>query len=203
MKKSGFIVIALLFSQLAFCQLPFTAGPKVGANFSSLRSTNPDQRISTENIIGWAFGGFARASIGTFYVQPEAYFNEQGSNLRIWQSPDPGTPNGAGTEGRVRLTTLDIPLLFGLRLIPLDAINVRLMAGPVYTRVVSERINDLRLLNPATYQFNRDNLGLQGEVGADFTNFTFDVRYQTGLGTINGFDQRVSLFHVALGYKLF
>lgn len=201
MKRLGILLVCLCFAQMAAAQ-SITLGPKVGANFSSLKSSNPDQRYSTEHFTGWAVGGFIRANLGPLYLQPELYFNEQGSDLTFRDHP--ADPNRTDFAGRVRLTTMDVPVLVGVRLIPLDKFNLRLMAGPVYTRVLNERINDLQLLDRDKYSFEKENLGYQAGAGIDIGKLTFDMRYQ---GTINEFnkpfDQRTSLWHAMLGIKLF
>jgi hypothetical protein len=201
MKRIGVLLVSLLFAQLAFAQSPITFGPKVGANFSSFKSSDPDRRLSTEHFTGAAAGAFIRGSFGFFYVQPELYFNEQGSNVQF----RPAYADSPTTDfnGRIRLTTMDVPVLFGLRLIPLDKFNLRLMGGPVYTRVLNERINDLRLLDPNAYQFERDNFGFQAGAGIDIGKLTLDVRYQGSITEINKpFDQRSSLFHTSVGFKI-
>jgi hypothetical protein len=202
MKRLSILLVSLFFTQLAFAQSPLTFGPKLGANFSTLKSSDPDRRITTEYFTGGAAGVFLRGNLGFFYIQPELYFNEQGSNLSL--NPDPADPNATDFNGRVRLTTMDVPLLFGIRLIPLDKFNLRILAGPVYTRVLNERVNDLRILDPTTYNFNKENLGYQAGAGIDIGKLTFDVRYQGSLSDFNQpFDQRSSIVHASLGFKLF
>lgn len=201
MKRLSILLISLFFTQLALAQSPVTFGPKFGANFSSLKSSDPDKRFTTENFTGAAAGIFVRANLGFFYLQPEVYFNEQGSNLHFRENP--ADPTQTDFNGRIRLTTMDVPVLFGLRLIPLDKFNVRLMGGPVYTRVINERINDLRLLDPDAYQFEKENFGYQAGVGIDISSLTFDVRYQGTINEINKpFDQRSSLIHASVGFKI-
>jgi hypothetical protein len=77
------------------------------------------------------------------------------------------------------------------------------MAGPVYTRVMNERINDLRMLDPKNFQFERDNVGYQAGAGLDIGKLSFDLRYQGSITEMNKrFDQRSSLYHTSIGYKL-
>lgn len=195
------LLASLFFAQLAFAQSPITFGPKVGANFSSLKSSDPDKRFSTEHFTGGAAGVFLRGNLGFFYIQPEIYFNEQGSKLNL--NPDAADPNATDFNGRIRLTTMDVPLLFGVRIIPLDKFNLRVQAGPVYTRVLNERINDPRLLDPSTYHFDKQSLGYQAGAGIDLGKFTFDVRYQGGLNDFDKpFNQRSSSIHTSLGFKI-
>jgi hypothetical protein len=202
MKRLSILLTFFFFAQLAFAQSPVTFGPKIGANFSSLKSSDPDRRFSTEHFTGGAAGVFLRGNLGFFYIQPEIYFNEQGSNLNL--HPDPADPNATDFNGRVRLTTMDVPLLFGVRIIPLNKFNLRVQAGPVYTRVLNERINDLRFFDPTTYHFAKESFGYQAGAGIDLGKFTFDVRYQGSLSDFNQpFDQRSSIIHTSLGFKLF
>lgn len=201
MKRFSILLVSLFFTQLAYAQSPITFGPKVGASFSSLKSSDPDRRITTEHFTGGAAGVFLRGSLGFFYIQPELYFNEQGSNLNL--HPDQADPNATDFNGRIRLTTMDVPLLFGIRLIPLDKFNLRILGGPVYTRVLNERVNDLRLLDPTTYNFDKDNLGYQAGAGIDIGKLTLDVRYQGSLSDFNQpFNQRSTMVHASLGFKI-
>ena len=98
---------------------------------------------------------------------------------------------------------IDVPVLAGYKLLSLKLVNLRVMAGPVATVMFSERKNDLKLLNPEHYKFNKSNVGFQAGVGIDVAKFTLDARYESGLNKINkNFNQRNNLFQLSLGLKL-
>lgn len=64
-------------------------------------------------------------------------------------------------------------------------VNLRVMAGPIATVMLTERKNDLKVLNPEHYKFNKSNVGFQVGIGIDVARFTFDARYESGLSKIN------------------
>jgi opacity protein-like surface antigen len=199
MKKYIFLFLCCLLSGAAFAQVPiFSIGPKIGANYSTLRNIRDDVRLSSGYFTGFAGGLFARVNIRRLYIQPEVYFSQKGSNFTFQQQS-----TTASHEGKVRLTSIDVPLLVGIRLIDLEVFNLRAMAGPVFTNIMDESKNDLEELDPNNYKFNKSNAGYQAGLGLDVGNVTVDLRYEGGLNKINSnFNQRSSLFHLSVGLKL-
>jgi hypothetical protein len=174
-------------------QSQVTIGPKVALNFNRLSDSDKEFDIDYEHVRTWSYGLFFRGSFGKFYLQPEAYFDTKGSNLQI--KSDPSYPSTQNLTGKVRLTSLDVPLLLGYKIVGGNETlsNFRVFAGPVASFIIKERVNDLNLLSRESYDFNKYNIGVQAGLGVDVGIFTFDARYETGLNRINtNFNQRTN-----------
>lgn len=203
MKRLIILAIVLTTVSVTAMAQTFTLGPKVGLNFSKLQDSG-NAGVQYDYTKNWSGGLFARASFGKLYLQPEGYFNTVGTDLRI--KSDPNNPNSNDVNGKVRLTSLDVPVLVGYKLAESKnkKSNFRIFGGPVATFILKERENDLRLLDDESYLFNKTNIGLQAGLGFDLANLTFDARYETGLNNINSyFNQRSNLFLFTVGFKIF
>jgi hypothetical protein len=203
MKKTIFFMIAALCAFLiperVQAQSAVTFGPKVALTYSNLLSS--DRRINEDAFVGLAGGAFVRIKMGRAYLQPEGYFTTKGTNLTF--SSDPNDPNNTEARGKVRLSSFDVPLLLGVRLVDKKSFNIRLMGGPVASFLLHEDRNDLSLLDTKSYSYNKSNIGFQAGLGFDIGNLTFDARYESGLNAINsGFNQRTSLFQFGVGFKI-
>ncbi|MDO1450708.1 porin family protein [Rhodocytophaga aerolata] len=203
MKKLMFLLPFFLLSFHLMAQSPVTIGPKVAYNFNKLSDSNKGSDIDYAYARTWSYGLFFRGSFGKFYLQPEAYFNTKGSNLEI--KSDPLNPSTQNISGQVRLTSLDVPLLLGYKIVGGNESlsNFRVFTGPVASFILKERRNDLNLLSRDSYSFNKYNIGVQAGIGFDVGFLTFDARYETGLNRINSnFNQRANSIQLSLGIKL-
>ncbi len=194
MKKYCFtlLVVALSFSAKAQLNL----GVKGGVNFSHLSVNNG--QINSTALPGYQIGLWARIGKG-FYVQPEAYLGSSGSNFNFQYN------NQTATEsGKVRFTTLNVPLLFG-QSFGLSKLNFRLMAGPMYSYILNNTENLSQNVKNAYQDFGNyrnSTLGYQAGAGIDVLNYSFDLRYEGGITEINpAYGQRQNVWHLSLGYK--
>lgn len=202
MKKIILISCLVLIASIAtFAQMPsFNIGIKGGVNYSKLEGK--DDFTNKNGILGYQAGAFVRVG-GNFYVQPEVYLGSKGNEFVQVQQDN----NMAEVKGKVKFTTLDIPILLGTKL-GTSSFNLRFMAGPVISFIVSEKTSfDAAYQNVSDYNNYKDqSLGIQGGAGVDVGNLTLDLRYEAGLSNISKsekYDQKQSLFHLSLGYKLF
>ena len=129
------------------------------------------------------------------YFQPELNVMTRNANLE-----------NTNQSGTIKMTSIDLPLLLGVRVLNLELLNVRAMAGPVGSMTVSKKINladvDLDLKKDDLKNFN---WGLQFGAGVDILIFSLDLRYEIGLNDVSklsGFDFKNNMFTVALGVKL-
>lgn len=196
MKKYLFtlLVTALGFSAKA----QFSLGVKGGVNFSHL-SVN-DGTINSTALPGFQLGLWTRVGKG-FYVQPEVYLGSSGSNFNFQYNQS----NQTVTEGgKVRFTTLNVPVLLG-ESFGLSNLNLRIMAGPMYTYILDNNENLSQNVQNAYHDFGNyknSTLGYQAGVGVDVLKFSVDLRYEGGLTQINpAYGQRQNVFHLSLGYK--
>ncbi|WP_374166051.1 porin family protein [Arcticibacter sp. MXS-1] len=197
MKK--FILLSsffVAFSFATYAQLPsFNLGVKGGVNLASLKS---DNFAGEENRLGYQFGLWARVGGAGFYVQPEAYLAGKGGKFNVDQS------SGIETEGKVRFTTLDVPVLIGNK-IGFNKLNVRFMAGPVVSFILDDVKKDLgQVTNFGGYK--NQTWGAQLGAGVDVGSLTVDLRYEAGISNVSKsgqYDQKQNLWHLSLGYKIF
>ncbi len=172
--KKIILLFAILFLSAGVTSGQFAFGPKIGYNASKLH-TSLDSIKSSFNS-GFHFGAFVR--IGKkVYFQPELYYTLQGG---IFQNNVSNTYDN--WKQNVTVGTLDIPLLVGFRLVNLDIMNWRIMAGPMGSFVVNSKITDVSLTGPITKSdINSVNWYVQVGTGIDVLFMTLDIRYQIGL----------------------
>lgn len=165
-------------------------GLKAGMNTSKL-STDMDS-YTPQTVNNYQFGAFVRLNFGRLYLQPEAYYN-----TRSGEYIDKITPQ---TVNSFDLHTVDVPALLGLKIINNEALNLRIMAGPVFSFLTHKS---------AKGQFDKDNLensffGWQYGAGVDFMFLSLDVRKESyGKNFAPDFDTKSGAFVISLGVKLF
>ena len=133
--KKFFLFAGLLLttSIAALAQLPsFTFGIKGGVNYSSLKTK--DDLTDQNSIMGYQVGVFSRIGAVGMYFQPELYLGSKGNEFVSIKNTG-GTSVEA--KGKVKFTTLDLPLLLGTKIGP-NKLNLRFMAGPVVSFIVDE-----------------------------------------------------------------
>lgn len=196
MKK--IIVLSSLFlltSIAVFAQLPsFNLGLKGGVNFSKLN--NKDDLTDHNNVTGYQIGAWARLGGAGLYVQPEVYLGSKGNDFK----------QSSGAEGKVRFTTLDVPVLLGTKIGP-SKFNVRFMAGPVISFLVNKDTDfDTAYTSVTDYDSYKDQTwGLQAGTGVDLGGISVDLRYEAGLTNVSQspkYEQKQNLWHLSLGFKL-
>ncbi len=199
-RNLGVAVGILLMSTSAFSQTSVNFGPKIGINYSRLSFSGTDRKISNRYATGYQGGVFLRVNFNRFYLQPEALFNEKGSKLSFDAAP--ANETGSRISGKVKLQSLDIPLLFGVKLIDSKLFNLRLAAGPMYSRQLKDQSAILANLSPNS-RFKGNQYGYQAGLGVDLGNLTLDARYVGGFQRIvPELGGRPSSFNFSVGFKL-
>jgi len=188
MKKILFST-TLLLAVCISAHAQFSLGIKGGVNFSSINTDN----LSSSTRTGYQAGLFARVG-GAVYLQPELYVSGTGGDFHSSDN---------SISGHSTFTNLNVPLLIGARFGG-NSLNFRIMAGPVYTSILSHNLSTS--LNNAYNDFghyNNSTLGLQGGIGVDIGAITTDLRYEGGLTKMNSdFGQRQNLWALSIGFKL-
>lgn len=190
--KKYLLSLTLLLAGIVGAKAQATLGIKGGVNFSKINTDN----LSESSVTGYQVGAFARVG-SNWYLQPEVYLGSRGGKFE-----SSGSGNTATASGKVTFTTLNVPLLIGKKLVSVGSINVRAMAGPVYSYNLSEdrdlsgAVNDLG-------EYKNSTLGFQVGGGVDFGNITADLRYEGGLTKINErYGQRANLWALSIGFKI-
>lgn len=204
MMKKLFIAAGLIFatSVTAFAQLPsFSLGVKGGINYSKLK--NQDDLTDQNSIMGYQLGIFSRLGGAGMYVQPELYLGSKGNKF---VSVEDAGGNEVEAKGKVKFTTLDLPVLLGTKIGP-NKLNLRFMAGPVFSFIIDENTTfDSAYDNISDFgNYKKQTIGLQAGTGVDLGNLTVDLRYEAGLSNVSQsekYSQKQNLFHLSLGLKL-
>ncbi|WP_409417225.1 porin family protein [Flavobacterium sp. PS2] len=168
--------------------LPIHIGIKGGANYSELPVSDG---FSSKYASGYFGGAMARFDIGRFYIQNEILYSEKSSKI---ETSLMGSRN-------VKWKSIEVPLVIGYKVVNLDALNVRVFGGGVYSYVIDDNIASLNQLKDSYKKFDKSNIGYQVGAGVEMWKFTLDFTYQGGLNNISkDFDSKVSSFNVSIGY---
>lgn len=194
--------ILLTYSMTAMAQLPaFSFGIKGGVNYSNLKTK--DDLTDENSIMGYQIGVFSRIGAVGMYFQPELYLGSKGNEfIRIENT----SGSSVEAKGKVKFTTLDLPLLLGTKIGP-NKLNLRFMGGPVVSFIIDENSTfDSAYQGVSDFgNYKKQTLGLQAGTGVDVGNLTVDLRYEAGLSNVSEsekYSQKQNLFHLSLGFKL-
>lgn len=199
LKKFSASVLCMLAGTAAFAQSPIHFGPKLGVNYSKIRFTEGARKPDSQYYTGFHGGVFARLDLGRLYLQPELVYNEKGTRVTL--------PTTTGTTGEstsdVKLKTLDVPVLLGVKLVDAKLANIRVMGGPVFSNTLGQRSEALQRISNQEFSFNKQNVGYQVGFGIDVATITLDARYEGSLKEISStFGSRPSVFLISLGFKI-
>lgn len=199
MKRFLFASLFVLIASIGFAQPVFDLGVKAGVHYSNM-SLDGDFDLSSDAITKIHWGAFGRVGFNRVYVQPEVYFSKKGGDLSYEGPMDIGTLTG-GFDYK----NIDVPILLGYKLVKTPVIDLRVMAGPVFSFVTdADYPNEL---DPyLSDDFFEDNLfGVQYGLGVDVLFFTLDARMEhTGKvyddpDFVNG---KSTSFMLTLGFKI-
>ena len=206
MKKLLIIAVIMLATGSMFGQ--FTIGPQVGYTASNLTVDHSEivNNIKSNFLIG-VFARFGKK----IYVQPEINWLTQGSILKF-----PSLSNPNPVEQEIKISTIQVPLSVGWRIINLKVVNIRIYGGVTANFVTNTTINTtngdgMDYLLPS--DFNSVQWQWQLGAGVDVFMFALDVRYFGGINdimtkdiTIDSETQTISsksnIFEVTLGWKI-
>ncbi len=197
MKRAILLSVMIFMASFVFGQ--FTIGPKVGLTMSKL-STNFED-VQEEVKTGFQFGAFARFG-KKLYVQPELIFVTKGGIIK---------EEGFTTKTKVNLSTVQVPVIIGFKILNLKVVNLRIHGGPAISFVTNKEVVistdtgeeafDGAHIKDAIWNFQ---LGL----GVDVLMFTLDVRYEWGLNNIwdpldgTSYDMKNNLWNISLGWMI-
>lgn len=194
--KKYLLSAALLIAVSISAQAQFSLGVKGGVNFSKINTS----AVGESSVTGYQAGLFGRIGSG-LYLQPELYLASKGGKFDFQTNNATVT-----TQGKVRFTTLNVPLLLGKSFGAKD-LNFRIMAGPVYSYALDKNQSFSDNVNGAYNDFgsyNKSTLGFQAGAGVDIGAITADLRYEGGLSKVNSnYGQRQNLWALSVGFKIF
>jgi len=210
MKKLIPVIIAMFLFASGYAQVPMlTLGPKIGFNTNKIKTDLSDVKEDLQ--AGFEIGAFVR--IGKkIYVQPEVMFKTQNSQFNVDTKDAQG--NIIDVDYKVKMKTIDIPVMIGAKLIDAKVFNIRIMTGPVISMLANKEIDtDEKYKDTFLNEddFKNANWYWGFGAGVDVLMFTLDIRYNLGLndiydGKINNTDinpeLKANLFNVTLGWKI-
>ncbi len=211
MKKVFLLLLFMSFGAICLAQINF--GPKIGYNSTKLSLDRNDIESDLRN--NFQFGAFLR--IGKkIYVQPEINWVSQGT---IYKSSDLNPITiGSSTivfEQEVKMRTIQVPVLVGIKVIDFKAFNFRVMAGPTASFVTKTEVENK--IDGGTIAITDEDVedtvwSFQVGAGIDFLKATLDIRYNFGINNVISnvdilgenfeFSSKTSGFNVTLGLKI-
>ena len=220
MKKLIFVAVLLLSVSFTFAQLNF--GIKAG--YSSSLGMNDLGEVTSgsynlksagaEVANGFHFGAFARLG-EKLYLQPELLY---GMEKKSYDMTVSDANNSAQTtfNKTVNVSTVDIPLLVGYKVLDLKLANLRVFAGPKF-RLNAGSSLDYKVVSGGGFtqaNFVDDvkaaQVGLEAGFGVDVLMLALDFRYnvignmyKTKLNTVTIDNIPANNFVISLGWKIF
>jgi hypothetical protein len=193
MKKILSIVVFTTMATMGFAQVPFFSfGPKAVLNFSDF-STDVGE-LQSRLRPGFDAGLFFRFNIKSLYIQPEVLYSFKSSNLE-----------DMSTQIQNHTYSVDVPVLVGYKLLDLEAVNIRLFAGPRFAFTVGDNLQEVGEKFTKTLEATPFNFSGQAGVGIDIYKITLDFRYDyTFTNIIKGFggSVRPNVFLISVGWKI-
>ncbi len=187
---------------------PIHVGTLVGGTLTFPGSESEVAETKNTQQVGYLAGAFARIRLGSYYLQPELYYNSSRFGLDIKPNPPQIGPTPPSTSLKGQITSLDMPLMLGRYFLNSEELKVRINAGPV----ASLRLQDFfeQPKSPTDFDYNKDTESLIWSLsvgaGVDIQRFTIDARYHYQFGRPISSDQlkvRYDLLTLTLGYKIF
>ncbi|MFW6370119.1 MAG: porin family protein [Bacteroidota bacterium] len=197
MKRTFILMLALLFSGALMAQPIFDVGLKAGLNFSKVSMSSDD--YNSESVTKAHIGAFGRIGWARMYLQPEVYYSAKGG--RVIESG----VNPIVRAAQFDFSTVDVPVLLGIKVLKGGPANLRVMAGPVFCLMTSKKMDSDELLERQYY--NDHYLGYQYGVGVDFLNFFVDARMEHSINRLyyqsaEDLGGKARTFMITAGFKI-
>ena len=223
MKRILFSALFLFFVMIASAQ--FNLGLKAGYNSSlSLNNLNSLSEgsydlgnVKAEMWNNFQAGAFARVFIKKFYIQPEVLYSIQKKEFDI-KNVIIGDADPKDVNTYMDISSVQVPVYLGLKLLDLKVANLRVFAGPKfimnsgskleYKNLTSEEVSASDLAQ----DFKDSQIDLEAGVGVDVLMFALDAKLnvmQDVAGKISSVNDLAnvpmptSTFVISLSWKLF
>ena len=225
----SFVLVAMTTS--LFAQLPVSLGIKGSINSSKITTDNAIAGASSYTLSdlksdaanGFNVGAFLRLKLGKSFLQPELLYNVQKgkTTYTIPTSTTQTALEGAVTQ-HMDVKSVQVPLLFGVKVLDLKVASVNLMTGPAMSFIlngseITLNRTDGVAVDPSLYDpsnFKNNTWDWQLGAGVDVAMLSFDVRYAWGLTnvsegvtnndpTVIGFKNKGNTLTLSLGIRLF
>ena len=195
MKRILLLTLAVFLIGKTFAQPVLNVGLKAGVHYSNLNLAG-EFDLNSDAITQLHWGAFGRVGFERVYVQPEVYFSKKGGDLSY---------DLLNLTGGFDYSNVDVPLLFGYKLIKGTALDLHIMAGPVFSFVTDADYPDE--LDPFLHDefFDEHLLGVQYGVGVDVLFLTIDARVEHNSKVYNDpnlISGNSTTFMLTVGFKI-
>jgi hypothetical protein len=202
MKKTLLLILFAVFaSGVTFGQ--FALGVKLGYNANSLTTSVDsikDQMKSGFHLGVWTHFG------KRLYLAPEIQYTFTAAEFT-----GEGTVPSSDWKQKIKMGSLEIPVLVGFKIIHSDFITWRIELGPEASFLVNSKITDEKsVIGPIQEaDLNTANWYVIGGTGIDILFLKLDIRYQYGLNQLiqdaqnYQLDTKNQMILVSLGFKIF
>lgn len=190
MKKLVLLSLLCLFSIATMAQSsPINIGIHAGWNDTKINLSG--YKMSARS--GYMFGVFARLNLSKLYLEPAVNYSYKESKANT----------GTIINGKLKYSSIDIPVMVGLHILKLPAFNLRGFLGPV----VSFLTKDVNLTGKDVNfdpKFDTDKTMFNGKIGigADMWKLTFDMDYEFGLKKFGDRVKTPNSFNITIGFKI-
>jgi hypothetical protein len=195
MKKLFLVTVISMIGLALYAQPTFNLGLKGGLTSSDFSLSK--ENYSAENILSYHAGAFGRVGFGRIFIQPEVYFNSRGGEIFKDEI------NPVNVASKFDFSTVDVPLLAGIKLFKSDFVNVRAMGGPLFSFVTAKEVEGSRI---GVDDFRNNFYGWQYGIGLDLWFVTLDARFENSRNSViqtSDFNVRSNLFLLSAGIKIF
>lgn len=201
-KKTALLWFCIVLAFSAMSQNRVDFGFRGGISTSHASTDLSD--YTSDKITGYQGGAFLRIFFTKHIVfEPEAYFTKKGGELFK-------NDNGSDNQINFEISSLDVPLLLGIKFLDLEFTRVLIYTGPVMSfahektvEFIENGIEDFQ--KSAEHLLESTNWGYQVGGSLDIFMFTLDLRYEWGLNDIYEGDNqfRENAFLIGLGIRIF
>jgi hypothetical protein len=199
--KKVILTVCLIFAytQISTAQIQFGVKGGLNYNSNSVEEVGEDLLDGAESKTGYHAGIWLRVKIPVigFYIRPELVYTNLKSELTL---------KGTGTIANYDFQKIDIPVLFGKKILGIGNIFV----GPSFQYILDSEFDLSDISDVETYNFS---MGIQFGGGVELGKFGLDIRWErsfsgiessfiNNLGNSVDFDTRVNQIIIGLSYRL-
>ena len=223
MKQILFSVFMLCFASFVSAQL--SLGVKAGYNSSlslnNLQSLSEGsytlKNVKAEMWDNFQAGIFARVYLSKFYIQPEVLYSIQKKEFEMHDVMI--NDNATDINTYLNISSVQVPLYLGYKLLDLKIANLRVFAGPKFIMQSGSELeysnisNGERITSDELAQnFKDSQIDLEAGVGVDVMMFALDAKLNVmrdvagkikSVNDLSNVTIPTSNFVIALSWKLF
>lgn len=201
-KKTAFLLCCILPALSTLSQNRVDFGFRGGISTSKVYTDLSD--YTSDKITGYQGGAFLRIFFTKHILfEPEAYFTKKGGELF-------NNDNGDEKQINFEISSIDVPLLLGIKFLDLEFTKLLIYTGPVMSFAHEKAVEFIEngqedFQKSAEHLLESTNWGYQVGGSLDIFIFTLDLRYEWGLNDIYEGDNqfRENAFLIGLGIRIF